>query len=282
MPEEILVERPAPHIVRLVINRAEKLNALTKPMWKQLGDLALELAKDDDIRCLMLRGAGEKAFGPGNDISEFANERSNVEQARSYGRIMHDTLTALQDFPAPTVAQIHGICVGGGMEIAGCCDIRIAGASSRFGAPIKNLGLVMAYGELEALVGLVGPSAAKEVLFEGRILMRRKPSPRVSSPVSWLMRRLRTRPCSLPKPLRQVRPWSRAGTSASSSALVIQRRFRLRNMTKAFNASAQKISKPDTRPSSPRKRRSSKTDDPNCRRIPDGRWRRTARGCIWG
>jgi len=169
MPEEILVERPAPHIVRLVINRAEKLNALTKPMWKQLGDLALELAKDDDIRCLMLRGAGEKAFGPGNDISEFANERSNVEQARSYGQIMHDTLTALQDFPAPTVAQIHGICVGGGMEIAGCCDIRIAGASSRFGAPIKNLGLVMAYGELEALVGLVGPSAAKEVLFEGRI-----------------------------------------------------------------------------------------------------------------
>ena len=169
MPEEILVERPAPHIVRLVINRAEKLNALTKPMWKQLGDLALDFAKDDDIRCLMLRGAGEKAFGPGNDISEFANERSNVEQARSYGRIMHDTLTALRDFPAPTVAQIHGICVGGGMEIAGCCDIRIAGAGSRFGAPIKNLGLVMAYGELEALVGLVGPAAAKEILFEGRV-----------------------------------------------------------------------------------------------------------------
>ena len=69
MPEEILVERPAPHIVRLVINRAEKLNALTKPMWKQLGDLALDFAKDDDIRCLMLRGAGEKAFGPGNDLS---------------------------------------------------------------------------------------------------------------------------------------------------------------------------------------------------------------------
>ena len=82
---------------------------------------------------------------------------------------MHDTLTALRDFPAPTVAQIHGICVGGGMEIAGCCDIRIAGAGSRFGAPIKNLGLVMAYGELEALVGLVGPAAAKEILFEGRV-----------------------------------------------------------------------------------------------------------------
>lgn len=169
MPEEILVERPAPHIVRLVINRAENLNALTKPMWKQLGDLVKNLAKDDDIRCLLLRGAGEKAFGPGNDISEFANERSNIEQARSYGHIMHYTLTALRDFPAPTVAQIHGICVGGGMEIAGCCDIRIAGAGSRFGVPIKNLGLVMAYGELEALVGLVGPTVAKEILFEGGV-----------------------------------------------------------------------------------------------------------------
>lgn len=169
MPEEILVERPAPHIARLVINRPEKLNALTKPMWRQLGDLARSLAEEADLRCLILRGAGERAFGPGNDIAEFQNERSNVEQARAYGRIMHDTLVALRDFPAPTVAQIHGICVGGGMEIAGSCDIRIAGAGSRFGAPIKNLGLVMAYGELEALVGLVGPNIAKEILFEGRI-----------------------------------------------------------------------------------------------------------------
>ena len=82
---------------------------------------------------------------------------------------MHATARALADCPIPLVAQIHGICVGGGLEIAALCDLRICGASSRFGVPIKNLGLVMAYAEMAPLVRLVGPGVALEILLEGRI-----------------------------------------------------------------------------------------------------------------
>jgi len=166
--ESILVQRDG-SIVTVVLNRPEKLNALTKPMWQRLGEVFRELSDDDSIRCIVLRGAGTKSFAPGNDISEFENERSNVEQARAYGRIMHSTIDAIASCRHPIVAMIHGICVGGGMEIAGLADIRICGESSRFGVPIKNLGLVMAYGEIGALIELAGRATAMEILLEGRI-----------------------------------------------------------------------------------------------------------------
>jgi enoyl-CoA hydratase len=156
-------------IATVVLNRAEKLNALTRPMWQGLGDAIRALAADDAVRCIVLRGAGEKSFSPGNDIAEFATERANKAQAIEYGRVMHATATALAECRHPLVAQIHGICVGGGLEIAALCDLRICGASSRFGVPIKNLGLVMAYAELAPLVRLVGSSVALEILLEGRI-----------------------------------------------------------------------------------------------------------------
>ncbi|MGV3743383.1 MAG: enoyl-CoA hydratase/isomerase family protein [Burkholderiaceae bacterium] len=156
-------------IATVVLNRPAKLNALTKPMWQALGDAVNALSRDDALRCIILRGAGEKSFSPGNDIGEFQTERSNKEQAIAYGRVMHATATALSDCRHPLIAQIHGICVGGGLEIASLCDIRICGESSRFGAPIKNLGLVMAYPEMAPLVRLAGPDVALEILLEGRI-----------------------------------------------------------------------------------------------------------------
>jgi len=168
MGKAILVERSGA-IATVVLNRAEKLNALTKPMWQALGDAVRTLSADDSLRCIVLRGAGERAFSPGNDIGEFATERANKAQAREYGAIMHATAQALEECRHPIVAQIHGICVGGGLEIAALCDLRICGESSRFGAPIKNLGLVMAYAEMAPLVKLVGPSVALEILLEGRI-----------------------------------------------------------------------------------------------------------------
>jgi len=170
---DILVERDGP-IATVVINRAAKLNAMTKPMWRALGESISELSADDSVRCIILRGAGEKSFSPGNDISEFETDRSNREQAIEYGRIMHATAAALQNCRHPMVAQIHGICVGGGLEIASLCDIRICGEGSRFGAPIKNLGLVMAYPEMAPLVRLVGADVALEILLEGRIFDARE------------------------------------------------------------------------------------------------------------
>jgi len=168
MPDSILVQRDGT-IATVVLNRPEKLNALTKPMWRRLGDVFLELGGDDSLRCIVIRGAGEKAFAPGNDISEFENERSNVEQARAYGKVMTRTIDAIGHCRHPVVAQIHGICVGGGLEIAGLADIRICGESSRFGVPINRLGLVMAYSEIGALIGLAGEAAALEILLEGRV-----------------------------------------------------------------------------------------------------------------
>lgn len=168
MSETILVQRDGP-IATVVLNRPEKLNALTKPMWQRLGEIIDELSADDALRCLVLRGAGEKAFAPGNDISEFENERANVEQARAYGAIMRRTLAAFEHCRHPMVAMIKGICVGGGLEIAANCDLRICGQSSRFGVPINRLGLVMAHAELRGLVNLVGRATALEILLEGRI-----------------------------------------------------------------------------------------------------------------
>lgn len=166
--QEILVERDG-HIAVVILNRPHKLNALTKSMWGLLGTTISELSAEPDLRCIVLRGAGGKAFSPGNDIGEFETERGNREQALAYGEILHPTLNALIDCPLPTVALIEGICVGGGLEIAALCDIRICGESSRFGVPINRLGLVMAYPEIGGLARLVGRTVALEILLEGRV-----------------------------------------------------------------------------------------------------------------
>ncbi|HEU0203658.1 MAG TPA: enoyl-CoA hydratase-related protein [Burkholderiaceae bacterium] len=166
---EIQIQREGA-IATVVLDRPEKLNALTKAMWAALGAAIRELSADDGLRCIVVRGAGEKAFSPGNDIAEFAGERANKAQAIAYGGVMHATARAFIDCRHPLVAQIHGVCVGGGLEIAALCDLRICGETSRFGAPIKNLGLTMAYAELAPLVRLVGPAVALELLLEGRII----------------------------------------------------------------------------------------------------------------
>jgi enoyl-CoA hydratase len=168
MEDLIKVERDG-YIATVTLNRPDKLNALTKGMWRDLGHAVDALSADDALRCVIVRGAGDKAFSPGNDIAEFRNERANKAQAIEYGHLMHTTARALAHCRHPMVAEIHGICVGGGLEIAALCDLRICGSGSRFGAPIKNLGLVMAYPEIVPLVRLVGSDVALEILLEGRI-----------------------------------------------------------------------------------------------------------------
>lgn len=166
----ILQKKINEHVVEVSLNRPEKLNALTKPMWKELGKVFKKLSKNKNLRCIVLRGEGGKSFSPGNDIGEFEKQRSSSKLAKAYGVYLHGTLRAIQDCPVPTVALIEGICVGGGMEIAACCDLRICGESSRFGVPIKRLGLTMAAKELEALLKVTNYSIAMEILLEGRIM----------------------------------------------------------------------------------------------------------------
>lgn len=168
MSDPILVERSG-DCITVVLNRPDKLNAITKGMWQRLGEVMKTLDGDEGIRCIILRGAGGKAFSPGNDISEFAVERADIEQGRDYGVCHHGALKALRECRHPTVALIEGICVGGGLEIAALCDIRIAGASSRFGVPSNRIGLVLAHAEIQGLLEVVGRAATLEILLEGRI-----------------------------------------------------------------------------------------------------------------
>ncbi len=156
-------------IATVALNNPERLNALNKPMWARLGDVMRGLSADDTLRCVVLRGAGDKAFAAGADIAEFASERANSKQAKSYGNLIHDTMQSVALCKHPTVAMIKGACVGGGLEIAACCDMRICGESSRFGVPINKLGLTMGYGELAGLLALVGRAVALEILLEGRV-----------------------------------------------------------------------------------------------------------------
>ena len=169
MPTDTILFNRDGNIATVTLNRPERLNALNRAMWEELGEVMRRLSADDSLRCVVLRGAGGKAFAAGADIAEFASERANARQAKGYGELIHATMQAVAQCKHPTVALIEGACVGGGLEIAAMCDMRVCGSSSRFGVPINKLGLTMGYGELAGLLALVGRAVALEILLEGRV-----------------------------------------------------------------------------------------------------------------
>ena len=164
----VLLERDGA-IATVTLSSPGRLNALDKTMWAQLGKTMAELSADDSLRCIVLRGAGDKAFAAGADIAEFHSERANSAQAKAYSSGGIGRLGGIADCRHPVVALIQGACVGGGLLIASQCDLRIANESARFGVPVKNLGLTESYDELRAMMGAVGPAASLELLLEGRI-----------------------------------------------------------------------------------------------------------------
>lgn len=169
MTQGILVSR-ADTIATVALSNPGKLNALTVAMWRELARVMRELSADESLRCIVLRGAGSEAFAAGADIAEFAAVRDNIEQGKVYHReYVFGALQALGECRHPTLAMIHGPCVGGGLEIACQCDLRISGESGRFGVPINRLGFCIAYDELAALLPLVGRAVALEILIEGRV-----------------------------------------------------------------------------------------------------------------
>jgi enoyl-CoA hydratase len=169
MSADILVERDGV-IATVSLSNPGKRNALTIAMWQDLKRAMEALSADDELRCIVLRGAGEQAFAAGADIAEFAAVRDDVAQGKHYHReLVYGALKAVGECQHPTIAMIHGPCVGGGLEIACQCDLRIAGESGRFGVPINRLGFAIAYDELSALLPLVGRAVALEILVEGRV-----------------------------------------------------------------------------------------------------------------
>jgi enoyl-CoA hydratase/carnithine racemase len=168
MTDLVLLERQG-EIAKVTLNQPSKLNAVNNEMWSRLREIFVELDDDDGLRCVILAGAGERAFSVGADISEFEQNRSTIDQARRYHQRTHAAMQAIFACRHPVIAQIRGLCVGGGLELATTCDLRICGAGARFGIPVKRLGLVVSYTELKPLLDLIGPANALEILLEGQI-----------------------------------------------------------------------------------------------------------------
>lgn len=168
MPGSILSSVDGTLATITIANRG-KLNAVDLGMWQQLESTLCHLSADDSLRCIVLRGEGKEAFAAGGDLEEFLTARDTVDRAMYYHGCVGKALRAIADCPHPTLALIQGACIGGGLEIAGQCDLRIAGESARFGAPINRAGFSMYPEEMAGLLRLVGPAVVLEILLEGRI-----------------------------------------------------------------------------------------------------------------
>lgn len=169
MTDVLLVTRDGA-IATLVLNRPEKHNAVTAEMWRAFPELLRTLDADRGVRVLVVRGAGDAAFASGADISEFAQVRADTATARAYTTLVDAAERALANFPRPTIAMIHGFCVGGGLELALACDVRWASRTSRFGITAARLGIIYSFGATRRLAGVVGPSHARDLLYSARLI----------------------------------------------------------------------------------------------------------------
>lgn len=166
----IAVERDGA-IATLTISNPGKRNCLTVAMWRSLQDAFRALAGDEGLRCVVIRGGSGEGFAAGADIAEFDTVRMTRAQVENFHeQVVFGALSAIAECPVPVVALIEGACVGGGLEIASVCDLRIAGRSAQFGVPVNMLGFPLAPAEMQWLYRLVGPAVTAELVFEGAIL----------------------------------------------------------------------------------------------------------------
>ncbi len=152
----------------LIFNNPERHNAVSLEMWEAASAILFDFAADKNVRVVVLTGAGGKAFVSGADISKFESERASKEAIERYNETVDKANTAVFEFPKPTIAMIRGYCIGGGVGLALCCDLRICSDNSKFGVPAAKLGLGYGFKGIKKLVDLVGPSFAKEIFFTAR------------------------------------------------------------------------------------------------------------------
>jgi enoyl-CoA hydratase/carnithine racemase len=162
MPD-LLVERDGA-VATLVLNRPDSHNAITLDMYQELPRALGEIDADPAVKVLVVRGAGQRSFASGADITEFREVRSNAEGARRYNRAVADAERALEGLSKPAIAMIHGYCIGGGAGLALACDLRFADERGRFGITPAKLGLVYSLESTKRLVDLAGPAQAKWIL----------------------------------------------------------------------------------------------------------------------
>jgi enoyl-CoA hydratase len=152
----------------VTVDRQDALNALDVATLTDLRDRLRELAADDDIRVVILTGAGEKAFVAGADIKYMSGLA--VDQAKEWGALGHEAGRLLETMPKPTIAAINGFALGGGCELALACDIRYAGSGAKLGQPEVNLGIIPGWGGTQRLARVCGLGVAKELIFTGRVI----------------------------------------------------------------------------------------------------------------
>jgi enoyl-CoA hydratase/carnithine racemase len=163
-----LLSRKEAGVGIVTFNNPERLNAVSLDMWEAAKRALDAFAADNEVRVVVLTGAGGKAFVSGADISKCASERASPEATRTYEVTTAATFDGIYEFPKPTIAMIRGYCVGGGLGLASCCDLRICSDDSRFAVPAAKLGLGYGYAGLKRLVDIVGPSFAKEIFYTAR------------------------------------------------------------------------------------------------------------------
>ena len=168
MQEQKLYGRRDGAVGHIVFNNPAKLNAVSLDMWDGFVSLLKEYEKDPEVRCLVVSGAGGKAFVSGADISKFESERANAEAQVRYDAISKQGYEGLYNFSKPTIAKVTGYCIGGGMNLAACCDMRFCNEGARFGVPAAKLGLGYGFLRIERLSRIVGLPRAMEFLFTAK------------------------------------------------------------------------------------------------------------------
>ena len=152
----------------LVFNNPERRNAVSLDMWQAIPSVLAEFETDSEVRIVVLAGAGDKAFVSGADISQFESQRAGAEAVQHYEEIAESAQLRLQTFDKPVLAMIRGYCLGDGLNIANCCDLRIASDDSRFGIPAARMGLGYRASSMKNLLDTVGAANAREIMITGR------------------------------------------------------------------------------------------------------------------
>ena len=152
----------------MVFNNPGKRNALSLDMWAAIPAILDRFERDPAIRVVVLRGAGEEAFISGADVSEFEKVRASPEQIAHYDKVGETAVARIQACPKPTIAMIHGFCIGGGVGVALSCDLRLAAESGRFAIPAARLGVSYRWSDIKKLMDLIGPADTKEIFYTAR------------------------------------------------------------------------------------------------------------------
>jgi enoyl-CoA hydratase/carnithine racemase len=166
--EEKLIGRHAGHVGHLIFNNPAKLNAVSLDMWEKAFAVLEGFAADPKIRAVVVSGTGGRAFVSGADISKFESERASAEAAARYNATSLKAYDALYNFPKPTIAKITGYCIGGGMNLAVCCDLRFCNEAAKFGIPAGKLGLGYGFTPIKRASEIIGLSRALEMIYTAR------------------------------------------------------------------------------------------------------------------